>query len=169
MQNAIMYREREPRHRGVVSDQVALADPGMNAPQSNSRPSRSRQMVNTLRQEFVYSEKRVRDIIFREIEATLQERQSPVILSRLTREAASRGRVRSQQAGFDFSNWDTASKATVNAMLGAGALLARDSRPIALTISAQATEVAKLIPGFEDITEAYLLELLIRKLGDVST
>ena len=137
-------------------------------PPGQPRSSRSRQMIQLLRQEFVYAEKRVRDILFEEIDAALGASDSPPIVSKLARDAASRGRARSQEAGFEFQNWDTASKATINAMLGARALLTLDGRPIPLTVAAQATPVAGLVPGFRDVTESHLLELLIGKLGDIT-
>jgi hypothetical protein len=125
-------------------------------------------MVECLRKEFVYSEKRARDILFGEITAMIGSGARPFIVSRLVREAAARAKRRAQEINFEFSNWDTAAKATINAMLGAGVLLTRDGSRIALTVAAQATEVVALAEGFVDITEAYLLDVLIRKLGDVT-
>jgi hypothetical protein len=125
-------------------------------------------MVNALRQEFLYSEKRARDAIFNEIASILDQRESPVILSKLTRETAARARQRSQEVGYAFSNWDTATKATVRAMLGAGVLLTQEGNPIPLTIAAAGAEVAALAEQFQDLTEAHMLEIIIRKLGDVT-
>ena len=142
---------------------------GTNTEGNANRFSRSRQMVDALRQEFVYSEKRARDILFGEIEAVLQQHGPSPIVSRLTREAAARGRQRAQQIGYELSNWETAAKTTIQAMLGAGVLLTRDGQSIPFTIAAQATEVVGLADNYRDITEAYLLEFLIRKLGDVTT
>jgi len=125
-------------------------------------------MVNALRQEFLYSEKRARDILFEEIEGILCQMGAPVTVARLTREAASRARERARQVGYDFWNWDTATKATINAKLRAGVLLTQDGAPIALTVAAPATQVTGLAEQFQDRTEAHLLEVLIRKLGDVT-
>jgi hypothetical protein len=141
----------------------SLCEPGAN------RFSRSRQMVNALRKQFLYSEKRARDILFREIEAILQEVGSPVTVSQLTREASSRGRRRGQETGYVLPKWDTAGKATINAMLRAGALLGPGGQAIAFGIAAPATRVVGLAGRFEDLTEAYLLETVIRELGDVTT
>ncbi len=152
-----------------MSDQCALAEFDTNNQQkNNSRFSRSRQMVDSLRREFVYSEKRARDFLFQEIEATLRNNRTRPIVSRLAREAAARARQRATEAAYDFSNWDTAGKATINAMLAAGALLSNNGSPIPLTVAAQATEVAGLTEDYRDTTEAYLLETLIRRLGNVS-
>jgi hypothetical protein len=71
--------------------------------------------------------------------------------------------------GFAFSNWEIASRAVVNAMLGAGVLVTGNGAAVRPDITAQATRIAGLKKGFQDLTEAFLLELLIRKLGDVST
>ena len=129
---------------------------------------RSKQMVNTLRQDFIYSEKRSRDMLFLEFERVLREGGSRVTVSRLTREAAIRARNRAQLEGYELSNWDTAARATMNAMLRASVILAEDGYPLPLTIAAQAAPVYGLADRFRDHTEAYLLEFLIRKLGDVT-
>ena len=142
------------------------------APLPSTRFSRSRQMGDCLRRELLYSEKRPRDILFREIElivADAGDGDDPKILSRLTREAAARARQRADEAGFRFGLWDTASKAVVKAMLFAGVLLAADGQPIPPGITAQATPVAALKPRYQDITEAFLLRFLIDRLGDVTT
>jgi hypothetical protein len=69
--------------------------------------------------------------------------------------------------GLPPTNWYIASRATIHAMLAAGALLRGDGSPIARTATAQSAEVAALHPGFADVTEAGLIEFLIRKLGDI--
>jgi hypothetical protein len=128
-------------------------------------------MGDCLRRELLYSEKRPRDILFREIERILGEASGddPKILSRLTREAAARARQHAEAIGFEFGLWDTASKAVVKAMLCAGVLLAADGEPISPGITAQATPVAALRDRYRDVTEAFLLRVLIDRLGDVST
>ncbi len=88
--------------------------------------ARSLQMINCLRDRFLYSEKRARDMVFRAVEEILQGSGAGarhLILSRLTREAANDARREAQRTGFEFSNWDTASRAVINAMLAAGVLL----------------------------------------------
>jgi hypothetical protein len=129
-------------------------------------------MGDCLRRELLYSEKRPRDILFRVIERIVSEAgdgDDPKILSRLTREAAARARQHAEERGFEFGLWDTASKAVVKAMLCAGVLLAADGQPISPGITAQATPVAALKARFQDTTEAFLLRVLIDRLGDVST
>jgi hypothetical protein len=135
-----------------------------------SRFGRSRQMADCLRSDLLYSEKRPRDMLFGAIEQIVAEHAGhPMMLSRLTREAAPRARQRAEAAGFAFRHWDTVSKAVAKAMLCAGVLLAADGNPIEPGIAAQATPVAGLEKGHADITEAFLLEVLIRRLGDVTT
>ena len=129
-------------------------------------------MADCLRASLLYSEKRPRDALFRIIALLLADRErsgEPMILSRLTREAARRARVRAQRAGFEFAHWDTVTRAVVKAMLSAGVLLGADGLPIEPGIAAQATPVAGLLAEYEDITEAFLLETLVRRLGDVTT
>jgi hypothetical protein len=129
-------------------------------------------MADCLRRELLYSEKRPRDALFRVIEATIKEQSrtgQTRILSRLTRDAASRARHQAHRAGFEFHHWDTVSKAVVKAMLTAGVLLDSEGRPIPPGITAQATPVAGLRDKYQDVTEAFLLETLIQRLGDVTT
>jgi hypothetical protein len=125
-------------------------------------------MIEVLRQEFLYSEKRARDILFEQIQAIIRQSDSPVMVSRLTREAAARAQDRGRRMGYDVANWNTAAKATVNAMLGAGVLLAGDGSAIPLTIAAPAAEVAALADRYQDATESFLLETIIRKMGDLT-
>lgn len=127
-------------------------------------------MADCLRSDLLYSEKRPRDLLFRVIEQIVAEHaEDPLILSRLTREASARARQHAETTGFAFGHWETVSRAVVKAMLCAGVLLATDGHPIVPGITAQATAVAGLQDLHADITEAFLLEVLIRRLGDVTT
>jgi hypothetical protein len=161
-----MHTERQKRPLGSGRSVPEDLEPGVQ--KSAGRYSRSAQMINVLRQEFLYSEKRARDILFDEIEGILRQSETPIMLSRLTREAAARAQERGRNAGYDLSNWNTAAKATINAMLGAGVLLDQNGNPIPLTIAAPAAEAAGLVDRFQDRTEAYLLEVVIRKMGDLT-
>jgi hypothetical protein len=134
--------------------------------------ARSLQMINCLRDRFLYSEKRARDMVFRAVEEILQGNGAGarhLILSRLMREAANVARREAQRTGFEFSNWDTASRAVINAMLAAGVLLTDNGVRILPGIAALGTKSGGLKEGYRDLTEAYLLEFLIRTLGDVTT
>jgi hypothetical protein len=145
-----------------------LTQAALGAPNS----ARSLQMINCLRDCFIYSEKRARDLVFHSLEDILRgggTRTKRLILSKLVREAANNARREAQRIGFEFSNWETASRAAINAMLAAGVLLADDGRPIPAGIAALGTAIAGLKEGYRDLTEAYLIEFLIRNLGDVST
>jgi hypothetical protein len=124
-------------------------------------------MVECLRRELMYCEKRARDFLFDAVEQVLAERAGRVMLSKLTRDAAERARSAAERAGFRFANWATASRALVNAMLAAGVLLSADGSAIRAGIAAQAATVAGLREQYADDTEAFLLEFLIRRLGDV--
>jgi hypothetical protein len=146
------------------------AQPAGAAPQ---RAARSGQMIACLRRSFLYSEKKARDILFRVVESILASNKVSadrigVILSRLTREAAQRAAEEAERIAYQFSNWEVASRAVLNSMLHAGVLLSHDGSTIHPGISAHATPIAGLKEGFEDITEAHLLEFLVRTLGDVS-
>lgn len=131
--------------------------------------ARSREMAACLRSELLYSEKRARDTLFLVIEEILadQERSGEQrIVSQVAREAAARAQAQ-MPPGAAPVRWDVASKTVIKAMIGAGALLRPDGRPVPAGITAQATPVAGLRNGFRDLTEAFLLEVLIERLGDV--
>jgi hypothetical protein len=120
-------------------------------------------MADCLRRELLYSEKRPRDTVFRTIEQILAEQDRAGehrILSRLTRDAIARA---ARQASNAAVRWDV-----VKAMVGAGVLLTPKGEPVPAGIAAQATPVATVRDQFEDITEAFLLETLIRRLEDVT-
>jgi len=126
-------------------------------------------MVDCLKHELLYSEKRPRDFIFAATEQLLQERGgAPLILSRLTRDATARARAHATAAGLEFANWETAGKAVVRAMLGAGALLTPEGEVVPAGVEALATEVASVRQEYRDLTESFLLEFLIKRLGDVT-
>jgi hypothetical protein len=130
-------------------------------------------MCDCLRTELLYSEKRARDLLFRAIQEivseTSREGHAPQILSRLTRDAAAHARQLAEASRYEFVHWETAGKAVVNAMLYAGALLAPTGEPIVPGITAQATPVAALKDRYQDVTEAFLLRVLIDRLGNVTT
>lgn len=134
-----------------------------------SGASRSGLMIACLRENLLYSEKRARDLLFRAMERILEEKRPPAILSRLTREAAWQARTAASETGYVFHNWEPASRAVSSAMLNAGVLLDESGLPILPGLQAQAARVVRLEESFRDRTEAYLLEFLISKVGDVST
>jgi len=125
-------------------------------------------MIDCLRSDFLYTEKRARDILFREIESLLRKSPDPISVSRLIRSAAARACRRGAGLGVASANWNIASRATVHAMLAAGVLLRPDGSPISRNSAACSAPAAALRPGFHDATEACLLEYLVRKLGDVT-
>lgn len=135
-----------------------------------SKSVRSGQMVHCLREHLLYSEKRARDLLFSAIERITNDNlnsATALILSRLTREAIHSARLRAQETGFEFSNWDPAGKAVIHAMLGAEVLLTDDGCSVPHGIAARATRIAALKQDFRDLTEAYLIEFLIRNMSDV--
>ena len=97
---------------------------------SSPRFARSRQMIECLQAEFLYTEKRARDILFREIEAIVSAASQPIPVARLIRSAAARASRRAARLNFEPPNWNIASRATIHAMLAAGVLLREDGSPI---------------------------------------
>ena len=129
--------------------------------------ARSGQMIDCLRRELLYSEKRARDFMFAATARILCD-GAPMIVSRLTRDATALARDLAVEAGFDFANWQTVGKAALRAMLAAGALLTPSGDPILPGVKAMAMDVGSLRDGFRDLTESFLLEFLIARLGDVT-
>jgi hypothetical protein len=132
--------------------------------------ARSREMAACLRKELLYSEKRARDTLFQVIDEILREQEQTGdrrIVSQLTREAAVRAARRTPPETAAV-RWDVASKTVVKAMVAAGALLRPDGRPVSPGITAQATPVARVLPEYRDITEAFLLQVLIERLGNIT-
>ena len=133
--------------------------------------ARSRQMADCLRKELLYSEKQPRDAVFLAIEEILREQEhtgEKRILSRLTREAATRAGQRTGHPDAGSVRWDIASKTVVKAMLGAGVLLTPEGHPVPAGIEALKTPVAVVREEYQEITEAFLLEVLIERLNDVT-
>jgi len=137
-----------------------------------AKSQRCHQMVSALRENFIYSEKRARDFVFYALEAALERSRDGAgrpLLSKLTREVAADARLAAEKAGYEFATWETTTKAVINSMLGAGVLLSEGGAPVRRDVRAQVTPILGVKPEYRDLTEAYLLEWLIRKLGDVRT
>lgn len=130
---------------------------------------RSAQMIQCLRRHLLYADKRTRDALFLAAERLIlcHGAREGVMLSRLTRDAVSAARGAADSA--EPVNWEMAGRAVVNAMLRAGVLLDAKGNPIPKGIAAQAVQVIGLEPNYRNKVEAFLLEFLIRELGDVST
>jgi hypothetical protein len=137
-------------------------------PNASPKFARSGQMVDSLRKEWIYSEKRPRDVLFNAIEQVITTRP-PMMVSQLAREAARLARQLSSEAGFEFENWDVVTKAVMKTLLMARALETPDGDVIPFDITAQASVVGALCEDYRDRSEAFLLEFLIRRLGDVTT
>jgi hypothetical protein len=142
------------------------------APESrppSRRFSRSGQMLDCMRRELLYSEKRLRGFMFDAIDELLQEPgRHATILSRLRHDATACARRRAAAAGVEFGNWETAGSAVVRAMLAAGAFLTPRGEVIYPGVKALATAVGSAREGFRDLTESFLLEFIIDRLGDVT-
>jgi hypothetical protein len=135
---------------------------------ASRRFSRSGQMVNCLRQELLYSEKRARDTLFAAIERLLAQRPDAMIVTRLIRDASELAQQEARLVGYDFTHWSTAAKAVVKALLCSESLLAPNGDPIRFDVTAHAASVRSLRDDYLDRTEAFLLEVLLRRIGDVT-
>jgi hypothetical protein len=155
---------------GIVQTRADIVVSAVHTSRPASRKfARSGRMVDCLRNELLYSEKRPRDFIFAATEDLLRNLAgASMIVSRLTRDATMRARALAQASGLDFANWQTTGKAVVRAMLGGGALLTPMGDVIPPGVEALATEVASVRDGYRDQTESFLLEFLIGRLGDVT-
>ena len=116
-------------------------------------------MMNCLRQNLLYSEKLVRNVLFRAIEQVLLDNRNQagaITFSRLVREASIRGRRDGETARIDGISWDMSARAVLNMMLNAGALLDRFGNPVPPGVAAHAAPIAGLHSECERLSEAYL-------------
>lgn len=137
-------------------------------PGDPQRFARSRQMIDALRREWIYSEKRPRDVVFLAVERLVRE-QPPMMVSQLTREAAPLAREIATQSGVVFDNWEACTRAVVRTLLMAETLHAPGGEVIRFDITSQASLVGSLRLDFCDAAEAFLVASIIRSLGDVTT
>jgi hypothetical protein len=148
---------------------MEMLHPVATPPSRAPRFSRSAQMVSCLRGHMLYSEKRARDMLFTAIECLLADRQyEAMMVARLTREASVKASLDAERVGYAFSNWNNAGKAVVNALISSSSLLDPAGQPIPFGVTANAAPVGSLREGYRDRTEAFLLEFLLRRLGDVT-
>ena len=153
-----------PETMSVISQSGAYEPPS-----AGRRYGRSGLMLDCMRRELLYSEKRLRDFIFAATDELLHDPERvPTILSRLTRDATTRAQRLSAETGLESANWDIAGKAVVRAMLGAGAFLTPNGDVIPPGVAALATLVGSVRQGSRDLTESFLIEFLIDRLGDVT-
>jgi len=124
-------------------------------------------IIQSLKQSFMYSEKKPRDFVFRSVDSVLNESADSIMLARLTREASARAQHDAGLVCFVFNNWEITAQAVMNAMLSAGVLLSPEGTPVAAGVTSQAALIAGLKPEFRNLTEAFLLEHIIRRVGDV--
>jgi hypothetical protein len=111
----------------------------------------------------------IRDLLFAAIsQIVATESSDTLIVSRLTREATALARSEAARLGIEFSNWDAAPKAVVKALLRSGSLLTPEGDPIPFDVTAMAAVVGGLREDYQDRTEAYLLEFLLDRIGDVT-
>lgn len=126
-------------------------------------------MVDCLRGQYLYCEKRARDFVFSAAESVMNETHGrKLLLHRLRRLSEERARADAARRQYVFTNWAVGTKTTLNAMLQAGAFLTRGGETLSASIASEAIEVGALQPDFRNRTERFLLEFLIRELGDVS-
>ena len=140
-------------------------------PAAADRLSRTAQMIERLRRESLYTEKRVRDRLFDALETALTKSPTPPLLSRLVRDAANQARREGNRDAFALSNskWEIAARAVGNSILGARAFLTEDGVTLEPGVRAHATPVGALKPDFRDRSEAFLLEFLIARFGNIGT
>ncbi len=131
------------------------------------RFARSGRMIECLRSEWLYSEKPSRDVLFSVIRHLVRD-HPPMMVAQLSREAAGRGRDVAARAGRTFDNAEAVTRAVVKTLLMSGALRSPDGDAIPFDVAAQAAVVGKLTDDFEDRAEAFLLEFVIGRLGDVT-
>jgi hypothetical protein len=130
--------------------------------------SRCSQLVNRLRESYLYTEKRPRDLLFTTIEGLVPHHRPPLILSRVIREAATIAQHAADAMGVKCANWNVASRAVVNAMLLADVFTTPHRAPVQAGIAALATRVTGVCEDFRDLTEASLILFLVQQVGDLT-
>jgi hypothetical protein len=130
---------------------------------------RTDQMIHCLKQRRIYSPKTIRDYVFVALrEATKQSLLMPLSASQLNRQVCSNAETQAKAAGVAYDYWYAASDALLEMMLGAGVLLDEKSQPIRPGLQARGTKVHNVAPDFEDRCEMFLIQHLVKGLGDVS-
>ena len=138
-------------------------------PSSPPRFARSAQMIDCLRREWLYSEKRPRDLLFAAIEDVMKQR-SGMMVSQLAREATSLARERATAAGLTVDNWDATTRAVDEVAPRRGRAqpraMARRSRSISRP---RRRRLAASHPTSSIVRRPTCSRVSIARLGDVTT
>jgi hypothetical protein len=93
----------------------------------------------------------------------------PLSASQLVRQVCSAAEQQAKADGVSFKFWYAASDASFEMLLHAGVLLDEHGKPIPPGIGSRGTKVHSIAPNFEDRCEMFLLEFLIKTLGNVTS
>ena len=152
-------RERE--------DELSIGDE-VDQQQMSPRFARSRRMVQCLRQHRLYSEKRARDMLFEATEKLVSTQAERALVAHLPREAARMARQQAADVGYQFPNWTAASAAVTKTLLCSGSVLSTQREPIGFDVRSYAEPIGALRDDYRDRAEAFLLQVLLEQLGDVT-
>jgi len=124
---------------------------------------RSRDMRALLHRAKIFNEKPIRDLLFKEVKPIVDD--EPLQLSKFRRALAADS---FSISGFtDRGKWDTQVYFFVRLLLLSGTLLGSNG-PLVHGAGSDGLEVVKLSPTLQDDAEAYLVEHVIRELGNVT-
>ncbi|SRR6266404_4807861 len=147
-----------------------VTEPAAENKQKDIGRERTSEMINTLKHRRIYSGKQIRDYVFRALRsATEQPNLIPLSASQLVRQVCSSAEGQAKSDGVSFEYWYAASDASFEMMLHAGILLDEHGKPIPPGIGSRGTKVCSIAPDFEDRCEMFLLEYLIKTLGNVTS
>lgn len=130
---------------------------------------RTRQMVDGLKAEGIYSPKPIRDYIFRSLKALIAQGQLfPLPATQLIRRARMSAESEAKNAGVSYDYWPVAGEAVLELLLSAGVLMDEKKSSIKSGLHARGRSVAALDSEFEEKCERYLLKRIVSRLGDVT-
>jgi hypothetical protein len=131
---------------------------------------RTLEMIAALKHRRIYTGKQIRDYIFTALRSAMEQPNLiPLSTSQLVRQVCSAAEAQAKADGVSFTFWYAASDASFEMMLHAGVLLDENGKPIPSGIGSRGTKVHRIVPNFEDRCEVFLLEFLIKTLGNISS
>lgn len=137
--------------------------------ETRTEPRRCTLMEMKLRERGIGSPVVPRKYLFDAVELIFAEITEPITSSQLIVLARKKAKDSANNAGYNRSqNWEAIGDCFLRMMLSAKVLIKPDGTPILNGIGAYSKPVVKVLPDFRDLCEAFLLEHIIHKIGDIA-
>jgi hypothetical protein len=159
--------------RGIVVDRqpVAIVEQTMavSLSQMPKRQNRATKFEAALSKSRIGAIPETRELLFDAVEGIVSDLDGELVLvTELFSRAVKRAQEKAAEAGYTSEkNWPTAERCIRRLMLWAGVLIGEEEEPIADKIGSNSRRLVKLAPDFRRKCEAYLMEHIIEKLGDI--